>query len=153
MYLYLKLYEPESKLKKRKRDDNAGTVITSDSDYNGSGLALAVKLWDLLHSSDYLQREITKLNQQLRIISGIDNWLNLFLTDLAIYKGLHHEVRARLLEGNTLSTNIRLACTSFFLKDYQVCYDYIRMIIFSLNLNYITVNNVSLIRQILSLII
>ncbi|KYN30461.1 Integrator complex subunit 10 [Trachymyrmex septentrionalis] len=122
------VYSAESKLKKRKRDDNAGVVITSDSDYNGSGLALAVKLWDLLHSSDYLQREITKLNQQLRL----DNWLNLFLTDLAIYKGLHHEVRARLLEGNTLATNIRLACTSFFLKDYQAMLEYIVVVTNSL---------------------
>lgn len=112
----LKFHEPESKLKKRKRDDNAGIIITSDSDYNGSGLALAVKLWDLLHSSDYLQREITKLNQQLRL----DNWLNLFLTDLSMYKGLHHEVLARLTEGGNLSSNLRSASTCFFLKDYKV---------------------------------
>ena len=48
----------ELKLKKRKRDDNGGIAVTSDGDYSGNGLALAVKLWDLLHSSDYLQREI-----------------------------------------------------------------------------------------------
>jgi len=125
--LYLKFHEPESKLKKRKRDDNAGIIVTSDSDYNGNGLALAVKLWDLLHSSDYLQREITKLSPQLRL----DNWLNLFLTDLAMYKGLHHEVIARLSEGNNLTANLRLASTCFFLKDYKVCY----MIIFSSNFN------------------
>lgn len=82
----------EPKLKKRKREDNGGIIITSDSDYSGNGLALTVKLWDLLHSSDYLQREIGKLNQQLRL----DSWLNSFLTDLAMYKGLHHEVLARL---------------------------------------------------------
>lgn len=108
----------EPKLKKRKRDD-AGIIITSDSDYNGSGLALAVKLWDLLHSSDYLQREIAKLVQQLRL----DNWLNLFLTDSAMYKGSYREVLARLSEGGNLSVNLRLASTCFFLKDYKVCYD------------------------------
>lgn len=78
-----------------------------------------MKLWDLLHSSDYLQREIGKLNQQLRL----DTWLNSFLTDLAMYKGLHHEVLARLSqETGSLTTHLRLASTCFFLKDYKVYY-------------------------------
>lgn len=107
------------KLKKRKREDNGGIAVTSDGDYSGNGLALAVKLWDLLHSSDYLQREIGKLNQQLRL----DTWLNWFLTDLAVYKGLHHEVLARLSqEAGGLSVHLRLASTCFFLKDYKVHY-------------------------------
>lgn len=107
-------------MKKRKREDN-GVIITSDNDYNGNGLALAVKLWDLLHNTDYLQREISKLIQQLRL----DTWLNLFLTDLAMYKGLHHEVLARLSqESSSLSVNLRLAGTSFFLKDYKVRYSF-----------------------------
>lgn len=118
--LYLEFYKLEPKLKKRKRDD-AAIIVTSDSDYNGSGLALAVKLWDLLHSSDYLQREISKLIQQLRL----DNWLNQFFTDSAMYKGLYREVLGRLAEGSTLSANLRLASTCFFLKDYKVCYDWI----------------------------
>lgn len=110
--------------------------MTSDSDYNGNGLALAVKLWDLLHSSDYLQREINKLSQQLRL----DTWLNPFLTDLAMYKGLHHEVLARLSqEGSNLSVNLRLASTCFFLRDYKVIsykltitlYIFISMYVFS----------------------
>ncbi|XP_011874099.1 PREDICTED: integrator complex subunit 10 [Vollenhovia emeryi] len=122
------VYSAEPKLKKRKRDDNAVTIITSDSDYNGSGLALAVKLWDLLHSNDYLQREITKLNQQLRL----DNWLNLFLTDLAMYKGLYHEVLTRLTEGNNLSSNLRSASTCFFLKDYKGMLEYIVLVVNSL---------------------
>lgn len=109
----------EPKLKKRKREDNGGIVITSDSEYGGNGLASAVKLWDLLHSNDYLQREVGKLNQQLRL----DSWLNLFLTDLAMYKGLHHEVLARLSqEAGSLSAHLRLASTCFFLKDYKVHY-------------------------------
>lgn len=109
----------EAKLKKRKREDN-GVIITSDNDYSGNGLALAVKLWDLLHSTDPLQREISKLIQQLRL----DAWLNVFLTDLAMYKGLHHEVLARLSkEGGSLSVNLRLAGTNFFLKNYKVRYN------------------------------
>lgn len=104
-------------MKKRKREDNGGIVLTSDSDYSGNGLALAVKLWDLLHSNDYLQREIGKINQQLRL----DSWLNSFLTDLAMYKGLHHEVLTRLSQETvSLSIHLRLASTCFFLKDYKV---------------------------------
>lgn len=119
----------EPKLKKRKREDNAGIILTSDSEYNGNGLSLAVKLWDLLHSSDFLQREIGKLSQQLRL----DTWLNSFLSDLAMYKGLHHEVLARLSqEANNLSTNLRLASTCFFLKDYKAMLEYIVLVASSL---------------------
>ncbi|XP_014475271.1 PREDICTED: integrator complex subunit 10 [Dinoponera quadriceps] len=118
----------EPKLKKRKREDN-GVIITSDNDYSGNGLALAVKLWDMLHSTDHLQREISKLSQQLRL----DAWLNLFLTDLAMYKGLHHEVLARLSQENcSLSVNLRLAGTSFFLKDYKVMLEHIILVASSL---------------------
>ncbi|CAK9821870.1 Integrator complex subunit 10 [Anthophora retusa] len=119
----------EPKLKKRKREDNGGIVVTSDGDYSGNGLALAVKLWDLLHSSDYLQREIGKLNQQLRL----DSWLNSFLTDLAMYKGLHHEVLARLSqEPGGLSVHLRLASTCFFLKDYKGMLEYIVLVVSAL---------------------
>ncbi|XP_053986860.1 integrator complex subunit 10 isoform X2 [Hylaeus anthracinus] len=119
----------EPKLKKRKRDDNVGIAVTSDGDYSGSGLGLAVKLWDLLHSSDYLQREIGKLNQQLRL----DAWLNSFLTDLAMYKGLHHEVLARLSqEAGSLSAHLRLASTCFFLKDYKGMLEYIVLVVSAL---------------------
>lgn len=123
--LLLEFCKSEPKLKKRKREENTSVLVTSDSDYNGNGLALAVKLWDLLHSSDYLQREIGKLSQQLRL----DSWLNPFLTDLAMYKGLHHEVLARLSqEGSNLSVNLRLASMCFFLRDYKVRYYYNYMI-------------------------
>lgn len=76
-----------------------------------------MKLWDLLHSSDYLQKEISKFNQQLRL----DTWLKHFLTDVAMYKGLHHELLSRLQqESSNLSVNLRLASTCFYLKDYKV---------------------------------
>lgn len=103
-------------MKKRKREEN-GVIITSDNDYSGNGLALAIKLWDLLHSTDFLQREINKLIQQLRL----DAWLNIFLTDLAMYKGLHHQVLARIpKEDRSLSVHLRLAGTNFFIKNYEV---------------------------------
>ncbi|XP_014611356.1 PREDICTED: integrator complex subunit 10 isoform X1 [Polistes canadensis] len=119
----------EPKLKKRKREDNSGIVVTSDGDYSGNGLGFAVKLWDLLHSSDYLQIEIDKLNQQARL----DAWLNPFATDLAMYKGLHHEVLTRLSqEGSSLSTHLRFASTCFFLKDYKGMLEYIVLVASSL---------------------
>lgn len=120
--------EPE--MKKRKRDDNAGIIVTSDGDYNGNGLALAVKLWDLLHSSDYLQRETGKMIQQLRL----DPLLNSFLTDLAMYKGVHHEVLARLSqESGSLSAHLRLASTCFLLKDYKSMLEYIVLVVGALS--------------------
>ncbi|XP_043469716.1 integrator complex subunit 10 [Leptopilina heterotoma] len=115
----------EPKLKKRKREDAMSIAITSDSDYNGNGLALAVRLWDLLHSTEYLQREIIKLSAQFRL----DPWLNFFLTDLAMYKGLHHEVLARLpQEPITLCSHLRMASTCFFVKDFKGMLEYISMI-------------------------
>lgn len=92
-------------------------AITSDGEYNGNGLALTVRLWDLLHSTEYLQREIIKLSSQFRL----DPWLNFFLTDLAMYKGLHHEVLARLpQEPITLCSHLRMASNCFFVKDFKV---------------------------------
>ncbi|XP_012214591.1 integrator complex subunit 10 isoform X2 [Linepithema humile] len=119
----------EPKLKKRKREDNVGIIVTSDSDYNGSGLALAVKLWDLLHSNDYLQREVGKLSQQLRL----DSWLNPFLADFAMYKGLYQGVLTRLSqESSNLSVNLRLASACFFLKDYKGMLEHITLVASSL---------------------
>ncbi|XP_032675087.1 integrator complex subunit 10 [Odontomachus brunneus] len=118
----------EPKLKKRKREEN-GVIITSDNDYSGNGLALAVKLWDLLQSTDHLQREKAKLIQQLRL----EVWLNTFLTDLAMYKGLHHEVLARLSqESGSLSVNLRLAGTNFYLKNYKIMLEHIVLVANSL---------------------
>ncbi|XP_033228562.1 integrator complex subunit 10 [Belonocnema kinseyi] len=115
----------EPKLKKRKRDETMSIAITSDGEYNGSGLALGVRLWDLLHGSEYLKRETLKLSTQFRL----DPWLNLFLTDLAIYKGLHHESLARLAqEPNNLCSHLRFASSCFFLKDYKGMLEYISMV-------------------------
>lgn len=80
-------------------------------------MALAVKLYDLIHSSEYLQRETAKLVQQMHL----EIWLNPFLNDLAMYKGLHHDLMLRLpQETNTLCAQLRLASTCFSVKDYKV---------------------------------
>lgn len=115
----------EPKLKRRKREDSVPLMVTSDGDYNGTGLGIAVKLWDILHSSDYLQREVGKLSQQLRL----DNWLAPFLTDLAMYKGLHRDTLGRLSqESGTLSAHLRMASSCYFLKDYKSMLEHIVLI-------------------------
>ncbi|XP_046417197.1 integrator complex subunit 10 isoform X2 [Neodiprion virginianus] len=115
----------DPKLKRRKREDSLALMVTSDGEYNGNGLGIAVRLWDILHSSDYLQREVGKLSQQLRL----DTWLSLFLTDLAMYKGLHRDTLSRLSqESCNLSTELRLASSCYFLKDYKSMLEHIVLI-------------------------
>ncbi|KAJ8680759.1 hypothetical protein QAD02_016546 [Eretmocerus hayati] len=118
------LLAPEPKVKKRKREEIA-IAVTSDNEYSGSGLPLAVKLYDLIHSNEILQRESLKIIQQMRL----DAWLNPFLNDLAMYKGMHHDLLLRLpKETNTLSAQLRLASTCFFVKDYKSMIEYIMLI-------------------------
>ncbi|XP_011505851.1 PREDICTED: integrator complex subunit 10 [Ceratosolen solmsi marchali] len=119
----------EPKVKKRKREESLGITITSDGEYSGNGLALAVKLYDLIHSSEYLQRETVKIIQQMRL----ETWLNPFLNDLAMYKGMHHDLLLRLpQETNTLCAQLRLASTCFFVKDYKSMIEYITLVANSL---------------------
>lgn len=103
----------------RKRSFNDEVLVTSDGEYSGNGLTLAVKLWDLMHTSgEYLQREMAKFSQQLKL----ENWYNTFLLDLAIHKGMHQEALNRLkMEKNTLvSVQLRLASIFFSLQNYEV---------------------------------
>ncbi|XP_015126933.1 integrator complex subunit 10 [Diachasma alloeum] len=117
----------EPKPKKRKREE---IVLSSDCEYSGYGLTSAVGLWDILHSTEYMKREVAKLSQQtLRL----DAWLNPFLIDLAVYKGLHQDALARFPQaGGNLTTHLRLASTCFCLKDYGGMLDYIVMIVSAL---------------------
>ncbi|XP_058800068.1 integrator complex subunit 10 [Phymastichus coffea] len=117
-------YSTEPKVKKLKREEFPGSVITCDGEYSGNGLALAVRLYDLIHSTEHLQRETVKLVQQMRL----ENWLNPFLNDLAMYKGMHHELLLRLpQETNSLITQLRLASSCFCVKDYKAMIEYITM--------------------------
>ncbi|XP_074111966.1 integrator complex subunit 10 [Cotesia typhae] len=120
----------ETKMKKRKREEGPGIVLTSDGEYDGQGLTSAVMLWDILHSTEYMQREITKLSQQMHL----ETWINPFLTDVAVYKGLHHDLLARLPQdtSGTLAVHLRLASTYCCIKDYGAMLDYIVMIASSL---------------------
>lgn len=121
------LYNITEQIKKRKRDDPI--VLTSDANYSGNGLTLAILLWDILHSNEYMQRETAKIIQQMRLIT----WINPFSIDLAVYKGLHHEALSRFpQEGSTLSTHLRLASTCYSLQDFKGMLDYIGMIANSL---------------------
>ncbi|OXU21816.1 hypothetical protein TSAR_001848 [Trichomalopsis sarcophagae] len=114
----------EPKVKKRKREEPIGIVITSDGEYSGNGLALAVKLYDLIHSSEYLQRETAKIIQQMRL----ESWLNPFSNDLAMYKGMHHDLLLTLPQENSLCAQLQLASTCFFVKDYKSMIEYITLV-------------------------
>jgi len=84
-----------------------------------------VSLWDLLHSTDYLQREVAKLSQQMRL----DTWIKPFRTDVSVYKGLHVDALNRFgQEGGFLVTQLRIASTFFAVKDYKSMLDYIVMV-------------------------
>ncbi|XP_034951141.1 integrator complex subunit 10 [Chelonus insularis] len=106
----------ETKIKKRKREDNSGIVLTSDDDYDGQGLISAVMLWDILNRTELMKREIAKLSQQMHL----ETWINPFLNDVAIYKGQLHDVLTRFSQVTikSIAIHLRLASTYFFLKDY-----------------------------------
>ena len=108
----------EPKLKKRKREEPPAVIVTSDGDYSGSGLSLAVTLWDLLHATHYLKREFAELcEHQMRL----DNWMKPFMTNVAMYKGLYSETLHQLsLEPHTIATELRIASTFYAIKDYKV---------------------------------
>ncbi|XP_014214813.1 integrator complex subunit 10 [Copidosoma floridanum] len=119
----------EPKVKKRKREEPLGVVITCDGEYNGHGLALFVKLYDLVHSTDNMQRECSKIIQQMRL----ESWLNPFLNDLTMYKGLHHDLLLRLpQETNPVCMQLRMASSCFSVKDYKTMVDYVTCVVSSL---------------------
>lgn len=93
-----------------------GIILTSDGDYGGQVLSSAVILWDILHSSEFMQREIAKLSQQMHL----ETWINPFLIDVAMYKGLHHEILRFSTESSSLVTKLRLTSAYYCLKDYAV---------------------------------
>ncbi|KAJ4445283.1 integrator complex subunit 10 isoform X1 [Periplaneta americana] len=78
---------------------------------------MAIRCWDLLHSSDSLEREFAKLSQHLKL----DSWLHGFLIDAAIYKGRFEDALSKI--GNlatvetgtngTLRRHLRLASTFY----------------------------------------
>uniref|UniRef100_A0A1B6J7H0 Integrator complex subunit 10 n=1 Tax=Homalodisca liturata TaxID=320908 RepID=A0A1B6J7H0_9HEMI len=76
----------------------------------------AFQCWQLLYSSEYLEREFAKLSPML----GLDQWISGFLWDVALYQGRHEEC-LRMLTGQELTRKIhlRLASTNFFLGHYQ----------------------------------
>ncbi|KAK0080763.1 hypothetical protein PV325_013352 [Microctonus aethiopoides] len=121
----------EPKLKKRKREENMGIILTSDGDYGGQALSSAVILWDILHSSEFMQREIAKLSLQMHL----ETWINPFLIDVAMYKGLHHEILRFSTESSSLVTKLRLASAYYCLKDYAAMMDCIVLIVSALPQN------------------
>lgn len=100
--------EPKPKRRKIEMiDDSSGSVPSLTVARPGNMLVvhnflMAVRCWDLLHSSDSLEREFTKLSQHLKL----DSWLHGFLIDAALYKGRFDEALNKMGNLSALDTGI-----------------------------------------------
>lgn len=100
-------------------------MITCDGEYNGNGLALFVKLYDLINTTDYMQKETAKIIQQMRL----ESCLNPFLNNLTMYKGLHHDLLLRLpQETNSICMQLRMASSCYNVNDHKVQFFFIEFI-------------------------
>ncbi|XP_021913688.1 integrator complex subunit 10 isoform X2 [Zootermopsis nevadensis] len=100
----------ESKVKRRKAeitDESSAstpllTVARPANMVVVHNFLMAVRCRDLLHSSESLEREFTKLSQHLKL----DSWLNGFLIDAALYKGRFDEAQNKIGNITALDTGI-----------------------------------------------
>lgn len=91
-----------------------------------SNFIMAVNCWDLLHSSEPLNREFVRVSNHLKL----DNWLNGFLVDLLIYKERHDDALNRLYNvcdsfHSQLIKSLRIASLLYLKGNYLVSYEHI----------------------------
>ncbi|KAF5294624.1 hypothetical protein FQA39_LY02756 [Lamprigera yunnana] len=126
----------EPKSKKRKGDaDNVAPFVTVEKTENKnitSNFLMTVNCWEILHSSDYLQREFGKLNNHVKL----DSWLSGFLIDYALYKGCYDDALGRLQQiidpQLQLVKNIRHANILYRRKNYTSSFEPLLLVIQSL---------------------
>lgn len=87
---------------------------------------MAVNCWDLLHSSEPLNREFVRVSNHLKL----DNWLNGFLVDYLIYKERHDDALNRLYNvcdsfHTPLIKSLRIASLLYLKGNYLVAYEHI----------------------------
>ncbi|PNF20874.1 hypothetical protein B7P43_G11190 [Cryptotermes secundus] len=107
----------EPKLKRRKTemaDDSSSltpllTVARPGNMVVVHNFLMAVRCWDLLHSSDSLERDFTKLSQHLKL----DSWLNGFLIDATLYKGRFDEALNKIGNLAALDTGVNAALRKY----------------------------------------
>ncbi|KAK7793853.1 hypothetical protein R5R35_014136 [Gryllus longicercus] len=131
--------EPKAKRRKLDGDESSTPLITVAKPPVGQSVPpvvhnyiMAVRCWDLLHSTEYLEREFTKLSQHLRLNN---TWLQGFLIDTAIYKGKFQEAIEKILFQETtastdcLQKNLRLASTYHCLGQHSACMEHVLQIV------------------------
>ncbi|CAG9860599.1 unnamed protein product [Phyllotreta striolata] len=122
----LNLAEPKNK--KRKTDVDVSHVsapcITAEKPqykHIQNNFLICMNCWDLLNSSENLQREFIKLNSNLKL----DPLLSSFVIDYALYKGMYDEALMFLHKVTEppllLQRYIREASILYFKKKYSFC--------------------------------
>ncbi|KAJ9585375.1 hypothetical protein L9F63_002835 [Diploptera punctata] len=93
----------EPKIKRRKTDIGDDCTSSPSLTVGKPGnvavvhnFLMAIRCWDLLHSSDNFSNRLTQLSQHLKL----DTWLQGFLIDAALYKGKFDEAMNKV--GNTI---------------------------------------------------
>ncbi|XP_071448135.1 integrator complex subunit 10 isoform X2 [Hetaerina americana] len=112
------------------------TASSSTSSNSSSVLSqnflMAVRCWDLLHSSDSLEKEFVKLSQHLKVDSW--PWFQGFLVDMMLYKGQFEEALAKIHQSQdgSFRKNLRLASTYFCLDKFNVACEHVLQVVASL---------------------
>ncbi|XP_049820530.1 integrator complex subunit 10 isoform X2 [Aethina tumida] len=117
----------ETKAKKRKSDNDYlfPHISVEKSDFKNmpSNFMICVNCWDLINSSEMLQREFAKLTSFLKL----DKWMANFMIDYSIYKERYEEALIflhKVVEPSIqLSKFIRIASIFFNNKNYPACFE------------------------------
>ncbi|XP_060526875.1 integrator complex subunit 10 [Cylas formicarius] len=118
--------EPKSKKRKNDQDIIHATnpyvsVEKADLKVIHSNFLMCVNCWDLLQSSENMQREFFKMQNHLKL----DSWLSVFAIDYALYRARYDEAYL-LLQKITdsslfLQKYLRLASILYIKKNYSSC--------------------------------
>ncbi|CAH0553252.1 unnamed protein product [Brassicogethes aeneus] len=117
----------ETKGKKRKSDGEYTqphiTVENPKFKTMHNNFLMCLNCWDLINSSEILQREFPKLSANLKL----DTWISNFLIDYAIYKGKYEDALTGLQQifepMAQLSKFIRIASVLYITKNYGSSFD------------------------------
>lgn len=136
--------ETSSKRRKAEIDSNCPhlTIDKPGTDQVVSNFIMASNCWDLLRSTETLQREFQKLISHLKL----DSLLSEFTIDYSLYKQMYDETLANLpvptnpaTTENTASfsiiRNVRLACIYFWKKNYAASFEHLYQVVTNLPSN------------------
>ncbi|XP_022904242.2 integrator complex subunit 10 [Onthophagus taurus] len=124
------LSEPKAKRRKSSDPEIQPHLSVEKSEYKNivNNFILTKKCWELLNSTDSLQREYNKLNSHLKL----NNYLHQFMIDYYIYKGqiddAFNYIQSSPQESHLnlkLTDSLRLANIMYLKKNYLACYNHI----------------------------